>query len=50
MRRWLVLIGATAGGAIGWWIGDWLGFASALFLSVLGTAAGVYAARRVARE
>ena len=42
-------IGATVGSAIGWWIGEKVGFMTAFFLSVIGTAAGVYFARRWAR-
>jgi len=47
MPRLLAVIGATVGGAIGWWMGDWVGFGTAVFLSVVGTAAGVYASRRL---
>ena len=39
-------IGATLGGAAGWWVGARVGTMTAFFLSVLGTAAGVYGARR----
>lgn len=38
--------GATIGGAAGWWLGAHVGFMTAFFLSTLGTAAGVYCARR----
>ena len=50
MPRLLAVIGATVGGAIGWWMGDWVGFGTAVFLSVVGTASGVYAARRLVRD
>ena len=39
-------IGATIGGAAGWWLGAHAGVMTAFFLSILGTAAGVYIARR----
>ena len=44
------LIGATVGGAIGWWLGARFGIMAAFSLSVVGTAAGVYFARRWFRE
>lgn len=46
MVKMIVLIGATAGGALGWWIGSRFGIMAAFALSVIGTAAGVYFARR----
>jgi hypothetical protein len=39
-------VGATLGGAAGWWLGDRFGVMTAFFLSIVGTAAGVYVARR----
>lgn len=50
MGKLLVLIGATVGGAIGWWAGAKIGFMTAYFLSVIGTGVGVYVARRINRE
>jgi hypothetical protein len=49
MNRLLMFIGTTAGGYLGWWIGDGLGFGimGDLFLSTIGTLIGVYAAWRV---
>jgi hypothetical protein len=46
----LILIAATIGGAIGWWLGAFIGFMTAFFMSIVGTAAGVYIARRWASE
>jgi uncharacterized membrane protein YbhN (UPF0104 family) len=46
----LYLIGATVGGALGWWIGERAGFMSAFFLSLVGTAIGIYASRRITRH
>ncbi len=39
-------IGATLGGAIGWWVGARVGFMTAFFVSLVGTGAGVYFGRR----
>jgi hypothetical protein len=46
VQKLLVLIGATAGSALGWWIGDHVGVMSAFFVSLLGTAAGAYLTKR----
>jgi len=48
MAKLLTFIGATVGGAIGWWIGAGVGTMTAFFVSVVGTALGVYAGRRIA--
>ena len=48
MSKLLALLGATIGGAIGWWLGARVSTMAAFFLSVLGTAVGVYASRRIA--
>jgi len=50
MSKWLALIGATVGGAVGWWMGSPLGLLGSFILGILGTAAGTYAGRRVARD
>jgi len=44
----LALVGATIGGAIGWWLGAHVGVMTAFMLSVLGTGGGVYVGRRIA--
>lgn len=49
MAKILRMLGATVGGALGWWLGARVGLFSAMFLSVLGTALGVYGAGRFAR-
>jgi hypothetical protein len=46
----IVFIGATVGGALGWWIGARIGIMTAFFLSVVGTAAGTYFARRWSKD
>lgn len=50
MSRLLVMVGATAGGGIGWWLGGYMGLMTAFSLGVVGTALGVYAGRRIATE
>ncbi|MFN8176791.1 MAG: hypothetical protein U0167_02635 [bacterium] len=51
MAKLLWLIGTTVGGWVGWWLGSLLGgFLPAFFLSLVGTAAGLYWARRVAAD
>lgn len=44
----LGFIGATIGGAIGWWAGASVGFMTAFFISMIGTGVGIYAGRRLA--
>lgn len=46
MTRLLSFIGATLGGSLGWWLGERWGMMTAFLLGVVGTAAGVYLARR----
>ena len=40
----------TLGGWLGWALGAPLGIMTAFFLSIVGTALGVYAARRITRS
>jgi hypothetical protein len=47
MRGLLAFVGMTVGGYVGWWLGAQVGFITACFVSVLGTAAGLYAGRLV---
>jgi len=44
-----MFLGASIGGVVGWWLGAFGGTMAAFFLSVVGTAVGVYLARRWAR-
>jgi len=48
MKKVLSFVGATVGGAIGWWLGAFVGTMTAFLVSIVGTAAGVYAALRIA--
>lgn len=46
MEKLLVMVGMTVGGYIGWILGKPIGMFTAFAISMVGTAAGVYAARR----
>lgn len=46
----LAFIGATFGGAVGWWAGNYVGFMTAFIVSMVGTGIGIYAGRRLAHH
>ncbi|CAN5916737.1 hypothetical protein BH11GEM1_BH11GEM1_01760 [soil metagenome] len=46
----LAFIGATVGGAVGWWAGNFVGFMTAFFLSTVGTGFGIWAGKRLADQ
>jgi uncharacterized membrane protein YeaQ/YmgE (transglycosylase-associated protein family) len=48
MSKLLAFVGATLGGAAGWWLGERAGMMMSFILSVVGTAIGVYVGRRLA--
>jgi hypothetical protein len=48
MSKLLSFVGASVGGAIGWWLGARIGVMTAFFLSTIGTGIGIYAGRRIA--
>jgi hypothetical protein len=48
MSNLLAFVGASIGGAAGWWLGARVGMMTAFILSVIGTAIGVYVGRRIA--
>lgn len=50
MERLIVFIGASVGGALGWWLGERVGLMTAFFVSTVGTGAGIYFARRWVRS
>lgn len=50
VKKLLVLVGTTIGGAIGWWIGDGIGIMTAFILSMVGTGLGMYVGIRIARQ
>jgi len=45
VNKLLLFVGATIGGAFGWWLGSFIGIMTAYTASVIFTALGVYAAR-----
>lgn len=47
MQRMLDLAGATLGGWLGWTLGIHVGIMTAFIVGMVGTGAGLYAARRV---
>ncbi len=48
MSKLLGFLGATVGGAIGWWLGARVGVLTAFVVSAVGTGLGVYAGRNLA--
>ena len=46
----LGMIGASLGGWLGWALGERFGIMAAFFLSLVGTAAGLWGANRVKRH
>ena len=48
MRKLFVLVGASAGSYLGWWLGATVGFMTAFTLSMVGTGVGMYAGSRAA--
>jgi uncharacterized membrane protein YeaQ/YmgE (transglycosylase-associated protein family) len=50
LEKLVKFVGATAGGYAGWWLGENGGLMTAFFLSIIGTALGVYLAQRWAHE
>ena len=49
MAKLLAFLGSSLGGYVGWAAGAPVGLTTAFMLSAVGTGAGVYAGRRVAR-
>lgn len=50
MAKLLGFVGSFVGGSIGWWLGALVGVMTAFMLSIVGTGAGIYLARRMAAE
>lgn len=50
MNKLLVFLAAMIGGAFGWWLGSFIGTMTAFMVSMVGTAVGVYSARRISAE
>lgn len=50
LSKLLGFIGATAGGAMGWWLGSFGGVMASFTISVIGTGIGIYYGRRIAHH
>ncbi len=50
MKKVLAILSIFIGGWIGWWLGNYFGFMTAYFLSVVGAAAGLYFGRKIMRH
>ena len=50
MKRLIGFIGASAGSAVGWWLGARVGVMTAFFASAVGTGVGLWAAVRLAAD
>ena len=50
MKGILLCFGASAGSAVGWWIGNYFGLMTAIVLSGIGTGLGVWGTRWLMRE
>jgi hypothetical protein len=50
MKRLLDLVGMTAGGWLGWMLGAWVSVFTAFITVMIGTGAGLYAARRLGKH
>ena len=48
MSKIVTFLGASVGGAIGWWLGAPVGTMTAFVVSMVGTGVGMYAGHRVA--
>jgi hypothetical protein len=48
--RLLMLVGLTVGGAVGWWLGSYVGIWTALVASAAGTFLGIYVVYRLNRD
>lgn len=50
MKGLLSFLCISVGGAIGWWLGSFVGLMTAIFASIVGSGAGLYVALRFHRE
>lgn len=50
MNKLLATLGATVGGWIGWYVGNFAGIFMAFVVSMIGTGAGIYFAKRLADQ
>ncbi len=45
MKGMLYLLVSAVGGAVGWWLGEFVGLMTAVLLSAVGSGAGIFLAR-----
>jgi hypothetical protein len=50
MEKIMGFVGATVGSLIGWYLGDLVGFMTAVVLSMVGTGFGIWAGRRIVQQ
>lgn len=50
MEKLLVIVGTTAGGWIGWALGERVGMTTAFILGTIGSGIGLYVGRRIVRD
>jgi hypothetical protein len=50
MKRFLDLMVMSLGGWIGWWLGAFVSIFTAFVVSMIGTGAGLYAARKISKR
>ncbi len=50
MKRFLDLVGMTAGGWLGWTVGAWVSLFTAFIVSMVGTGVGLYYTRRFTKQ
>jgi len=50
MEKLMGFVGATLGSLVGWYLGELIGFTTAVILSMVGTGFGLWAGRWAARE
>ncbi len=50
MTKLMILVFTTIGSGVGWWLGERFGIMMAFFLSLVGTAFGLYWGNRIGRD
>ena len=50
MKALVTILLSIIGGWLGWWLGDQIGLFTALVIGMIGTGAGIYAGRELARQ
>lgn len=50
MKGMVWFVSTTIGGAVGWWVGDFVGIYTAVSLSAVGSGVALFYARRMAND